>query len=144
MERSRRVEVLDSEVPPRAVQEPIPCAALGVRPRQGNLGEGLVLSCAAGRGEVCIVPAREGLETGLELPTAVSSCPRDASNLSGALGSGGQWGPWGRQLWEDGHHFRCGSAGWLQVVATALQDMRYQHLLSLYSVQLDAAVLKEF
>lgn len=37
-------------------------------------------------------------------------------------------GRWGRQLWEDGHHFGRGSAGWLQVVVAALQDTWYQHL----------------
>lgn len=89
MERSPKIEVLDSEVPPWAVQDPVPRAALGVCPWWGNLGECLVSSWAAGQGETRIVPAREGLETGLELPTMASSCPRDASNLSGALGGGG-------------------------------------------------------
>lgn len=144
MEKGCRIEVWDSEVSRWAVREPVPCAALGVCPWQGNPGEGLVLSWAAGWGDVCVVPATEGLETGLEPPTMVSSCPGGTRDLSSALGSGGQRGLWGSSFWGDGHHFRQSTAEQLQVVAAALQKTQYQHLLSLHSVLLGAAVFKEF
>lgn len=101
-------------------------------------------SRAAGQDKAHIVSATEGSETGLELPTVVSSCPRDASNLTGALDGGEQRGLLEWQLWEDGHHFTHGSGEWLQVATAAPQDMRYQHLLSLCSMQLGDAAFKEF
>lgn len=49
-----------------------------------------------------------------------------------------------KQLWEGGHLFKCSSVRHLQVMVVALRQMGYQHLLSLHSMQLDAAVFKEF
>lgn len=74
----------------------------------------------------------------------------DSSNLSGALSGGGggggvEWGGRGEgAMGEAVGNIMATSdvtAGWLDVVAAALQDTNYQHLLSLHSMQLDDAVL---
>lgn len=99
----------------------------GLCPWQGNLEEGLVLSWAARQGEKCIVPVREGLETGFELPTGWAATPGMPAIPAVPWGEGavGQES-WGKWMWL------C----WM------VQDAQHQHLLSL---QLPAGgVFKEF